>query len=53
MRPNPKSFTWNFYPRERASREAAPGRGGTPYEGLTGRLRPKGVPFSGFGYMER
>ena len=32
------------------------GRGGggkgTPYIGLFGRLRPKGVPFPGFGYMK-
>ena len=29
-------------------------RGGTPYDGLylTGRLPPKGVPFSGFRYVK-
>ena len=25
---------------------------GTPYIGVFGRLRPKGVPFPGFGYMK-
>lgn len=26
--------------------------GGTPYNGYTGKLRPKGVPFSCFRYMK-
>ena len=30
------------------------GVGGAPYDGAyTGKLRPKGVPFSGFRYYER
>ena len=28
------------------------GGGGTPYDGHKGRLRPKGVSFSGFRYMK-
>ena len=30
-----------------------PGGGGTLYNNYTGRLRPKGVPFSGWKYMNR
>ena len=30
----------------------AGGGGGTPYDGHKGRLRPKGVSFSGFRYMK-
>ena len=29
-----------------------PGGGGLPIMAYTGRLRPKGVPFSGFRYMK-
>ena len=40
--------TWSF---EMLLKWCPGGKGGTPYKAYTGRLCPKGVPFSGFRYM--
>ena len=41
--------------RQKSAHHVAPeggGGGGTPYNGIYGRLHPKGVPFSDLRYME-
>ena len=42
-----KQWQWRLDPVE------GPGGGGLPIMTYTGRLRPKGVPLSGFGYVKQ
>ena len=46
------AFKWGDKSIMYKSLETIGGGGGIPYDGFVGRLRPKGVPFSGFSYTQ-